>query len=310
MSAILNRSAFAISIAKIKLFYDEEDTKIIMCFIVKKFELNMANNKKLVSFDLRGDFAFFKKPDYNDGVLFSYNMLHKPALLGILGAIIGLKGYERNGELPEYYLRLKDLPIGVEPLKKSHDRGSFQKTTVEYINTIGYANTDGNLLLGECMLIKPAYRCYLLLDMSCEDHERLFENLRDGKAEYIPYLGKNEFQAWWLDDYGESTFQEYVFEVAQANFGKYQVVTLINKPKVCIPDGAEEQNLGNNFNLFEIVFTFESYTYFETLPVGFNLVLFQYELRDFVLSNFILKSGNGLDGLYFLPDKKCYVQLH
>jgi CRISPR-associated protein Cas5h len=28
-------------------------------------------------------------------------MLHKPALLGILGAIIGLRGYEKKGEFPD-----------------------------------------------------------------------------------------------------------------------------------------------------------------------------------------------------------------
>ena len=46
------------------------------------------NNQRLISFDIQADFGFFKKPDYNDGVLLTYNMLHKPALLGILGAII------------------------------------------------------------------------------------------------------------------------------------------------------------------------------------------------------------------------------
>lgn len=48
------------------------------------------NNQRLISFDIQADFGFFKKPDYNDGVLLTYNMLHKPALLGILGAIIGV----------------------------------------------------------------------------------------------------------------------------------------------------------------------------------------------------------------------------
>ena len=45
------------------------------------------NNQRLISFDIQADFGFFKKPDYNDGVLLTYNMLHKPALLGILPAV-------------------------------------------------------------------------------------------------------------------------------------------------------------------------------------------------------------------------------
>lgn len=269
----------------------------------------MANDKKLISFDLRGDFGFFKKPDYNEGLLLSYNMLHKPALLGILGAIIGLKGYDRKGEFPEYYLRLKDLPVGIEPLEDSHERGNFQKTTVKYTNTIGYANADGNLLIEEVMLIKPAFRCYLLLDPVNKDHEQLFDYLKEGKAEYIPYLGKNEFQAWWLDENGESTFKEYEFEVKQAGAGKFKVNTLIDKENVVLKNNVEKEGLFENYNPFDIVFTPETFMYFEHLPVGFNTELFQYELHDFALSNFSLKSDTPLNGIYFIPILQCYVQL-
>lgn len=117
------------------------------------------NNQRLISFDIQADFGFFKKPDYNDGVLLTYNMLHKPALLGILGAIIGLRGYRKKGEWPEYYQRLAALPVGIEPLEGRHEKGNFQKTIVKYTNTVGYANQDGNLLVEESMLIRPAYRC-------------------------------------------------------------------------------------------------------------------------------------------------------
>ena len=51
--------------------------------------------QKLISFDLKAEFGFFKKPDIND-IYLTYNMLHKPALLGILGAVIGLQGYQKN----------------------------------------------------------------------------------------------------------------------------------------------------------------------------------------------------------------------
>ena len=78
------------------------------------------NNQRLISFDIQADFGFFKKPDYNDGVLLTYNMLHKPALLGILGAIIGLRGYRKKGEWPEYYQRLAALLVA--PLFKKAKR--------------------------------------------------------------------------------------------------------------------------------------------------------------------------------------------
>ena len=86
--------------------------------------------KKLISFIIKADKGFLKKPDINDGIYLTYNMLHKPAILGILGAIIGLEGYKQNGVLPEYYLKLKDIPIGIKPM--GDEKGNFQKTLISY----------------------------------------------------------------------------------------------------------------------------------------------------------------------------------
>ena len=142
--------------------------------------------EKLISFDLRADCGFLKKPDYNEGMLLTYNMLHKPALLGTLGAIIGLEGYRKKGELPEYYQLLKDIPVGIAPLVGYHEKGNFKKTAVKYSNTVGYANKDGNLLVEETMLLKPAYRCFLLLSLENKEQVKLYEFLQAGEAEYIP----------------------------------------------------------------------------------------------------------------------------
>ena len=49
---------------------------------------------KAIKFNLSGKFAHFKKPDVNSYAYFTYSHIHKVALLGILGAILGLKGYE------------------------------------------------------------------------------------------------------------------------------------------------------------------------------------------------------------------------
>jgi CRISPR-associated protein Cas5h len=69
------------------------------------------NETKVISIDLYADFGFFKKHFSNErlDLYLTFNMLHKPALLGILGAILGFAGYKKNEELPEYYVKLKDL---------------------------------------------------------------------------------------------------------------------------------------------------------------------------------------------------------
>ena len=60
----------------------------------------------LVSIDIKSDFGFLKKPDTNDPIYLTFNMLHKPCLLGILGAIVGEKGFQNYGVMPEYYQKL------------------------------------------------------------------------------------------------------------------------------------------------------------------------------------------------------------
>jgi CRISPR-associated protein Cas5h len=132
----------------------------------------------LISFDLKADFGVLKKPDVNEGLQLTFNMLHKPALLGILGAIAGLEGYQRKGELPAYYLALKGLKTGIMPLPP-HEKGNFTKTVIKYTNGVGYA-------------------------------------IKAGESHYIPYIGKNECTAWWDKD--EVREYEYATEAPQQSF--------------------------------------------------------------------------------------------
>ena len=63
---------------------------------------------EILKFTLKGKTAFFKMPDVNSYVYFSYGNIHKPALLGIFGAVMGYKGYNHQGkeDYPEYYEKL------------------------------------------------------------------------------------------------------------------------------------------------------------------------------------------------------------
>ncbi len=179
----------------------------------------MNTSYHCISADFRADFGMLKKSDINDGISLTYNMLHRPALLGILGAIIGLGGYTqakeasdsqpkpKRGEkrpllLPAYYTLLKHIRLAIQPLAPDGSmgefRGTFQKTVVEFNNAVGYANTDGGTLqIREQTLIKPAYRVYLLLNDENEHEKKLLEYLREYRCEFIPYFGKNDCGLWW-----------------------------------------------------------------------------------------------------------------
>lgn len=251
------------------------------------------SGQRLISFDLQADFGFFKKPDYNDGMLLTYNMLHKPALLGLLGAVIGLQGYRKKGELPEYYQRLEELSVGIEPLEKRHEKGNFRKSVVKYTNTVGYANQDGNLLIEESMLIRPGYRCYLLLDSGNQDHHKLYDYLKNGWSEYIPYLGKNEYPCWFGD-----TFREYEFSV-------FQPAAIFRISSLFIKEGViRGKKVEASFSLSLMKMENESsFAYFERLPIGFHSELMQYELADFAYTDWPMQADSQITGLFCLLDK-------
>ncbi|MBP1613904.1 MAG: type CRISPR-associated protein Cas5 [Bacteroidetes bacterium] len=253
---------------------------------------------KLISFDLKADFAFFRKPDTNATINLSYNIIHRPAVLGILGAILGLEGYKEKGKLPQYYEVLKEVKVGIEPL--NHDKGNYVKTNIKYSNTVGYANKGTNFLTEELTLVNPKYRIYLLLDETENYQKQLAENLKKGCAEFIPYLGKNEFTAWWSSD----SYKEYDFSESKTPNEKVKVLSIFQK-KTVLRDNLETPFADLlNFDQEEIPFI-----YFERLPKDFDLTLMQYEMAEFAYSNFLISNAEKLENLIFIDELNAYVQL-
>lgn len=172
---------------------------------------------KAISFELSGKTACFRKPDVNQFAYFTYNNIHKPALLGLLGAILGLKGHIQlsnenrqieeenkaikkkaakkplNSGFPEFYERLKDLKISIAPLA-SH--GYFSKKIQVFNNSVGYASKEmgGNLIVREQWLENPKWQI-VILDDNSNEYKKLKEYLLGGKAVFTPYLGKNDHPA-------------------------------------------------------------------------------------------------------------------
>lgn len=265
---------------------------------------------KLVSIDLYADFGCMKKPDTNDPVYLTFNMLHKPALLGILGAIVGLEGFSApppmskkskgenlfsdQGQRPivaPYYEALKYLKIGIRPLR--HENGIFSKAILTYNNGVGYANIQskvpGNLLITEQMLIDPAYRCFILFEKDDEVHRNLFENLKNNDAEYLPYMGKNEFSIWW------ENWREYDFQKFEPERRSFEIQSVFIK---------EEPVKGGKARPPYKVASIPNFMYFENLPVGYDEVLMQYEYAAFAYTNCQLTQEYPVAQLYQLTDTK------
>ncbi len=274
---------------------------------------------RLVSVDFHADFGCLKKPDTNDPVYLTYNMLHRPAILGILGAIAGLSGFEKPptrkvrkqkkqpqkelfDETPavrigEYYDELKDLKVGIRPLG-SHQNGNFEKTLITYVNGVGYANLDGGTLpVTEQTLIEPSYRCYVLFDKDTEVYQTLYTHLRDRDAVYLPYLGKNEFSLWW------DNWKEYEFEPFDPGAASYKISSVFLK-EAPVKEGKSQVG-GRAY----VIGSPGQFMYFERLPVGYDLKMVQYKLADFAFTDASFRKEYPVSNLYKLKDTDEIVQL-
>lgn len=225
-------------------------------------------------------------------------MLHKPSLLGIFGAIIGEKGFHKHGEMPEYYKKLKNIKVSIAPLEENgnayHENGNFSKTVIKYNNTTGLASEEdgGNLLVTEQALVAPAFKCWILLNLGNETEAKLYSFLKENKAEFLPYMGKNEFPLWWDD------FEEYEYEVFKPE-GIFRIDSLFIKEET-VKEGKHDPV----FQLDMTSFTGKEYLYFERLPVTYETTkLFQYEYEDFAFTNWPLKRN------YKLPSQHPLYKL-
>lgn len=260
--------------------------------------------KKLISFRIKADKGFLKKPDINDGMYLTYNMLHKPAVLGILGAIVGLEGYKRNQELPQYYKVLKDVPVGVRPL--GDEQGNFQKTIITYNNTTGFASEEagGNLMVTEQTLIKPSYEVFVLLDIDNEIQNQLYLNILNQASEYLPYLGKNDYSLWW----DKSEVNDYSWQKIDAQETPVRLESIFNKRKNTVREIEMEEQISDD--LFETIDLLQpdSFYYFEHLPLGFNEELYQYDYGDFSYTNVKLNVSK-LSNIYCL-NNDLFIQMN
>ncbi len=258
--------------------------------------------KKLISFIIRADKGFFKKPDINEGIYLTYNLIHKPAILGILGAIIGLKGFEKHSDFPEYYKKLKNIPVGVRPV--GDVKGVFQKTIITYTNTTGLATDEkgGNLIVSEQTLIKPSFELFLLLDLNNREQEKLYNYIKKQKAEFLPYMGKNDYSIWW----DKKEVAEYDPEPIHSD-KPVKISTIFLKDEPVIKYVAEA--IGRKA-LFEQK---EWFCVFERLPLKYDENLRQYELATFAYTNATLNPDIKVDAkgqLYKLKGKEELIFLY
>ncbi len=223
---------------------------------------------KILRFTLSGKNAMFKKPDVNSYFYFTYGQIHKPALLGIFGAVLGYAGYNqmrKESVYPEYYDKLKNIRVSIVP---NADNGYFSKKITYFNNSTGFASHEqgGNLIVKEQWLEEPSWDIYVLLD--CDEAEKIAEFMLEGKSVFLPYLGKNDHIA---------DITNVVLEEGAESDGAATLNCLFIKEKAEIDLDSDVSG---------------PFKYEEALPIGLKPETNQYILAKMVYTNMDLANIN------------------
>ena len=147
-----------------------------------------------LKFGIYGKYAFLKNPENNMGTEFSFEHIHKPCLLGMIGCILGLDGKgsaTKNNPYPEYYKRLKDIKISIVPNKPIFNK--FKETIT---NATGFANDGFSQILNREILQNVRWTIYVLKNNIDEElWNKLCKLLGEHESSYPLYLGNNAYPA-------------------------------------------------------------------------------------------------------------------
>ena len=259
---------------------------------------------EVLKFKLSGKTAFFKKPEVNTYGYFTYGNIHKVALLGILGAILGYKGYSQFSDLaadrkkkrnlkleisyPDFYEQLKDLNIAIAPYRGT---GAMPKKMQLFNNSVGYASKEQgrNLIVKQQWLENPAWHIYILLD--CEQAYSIKKALMNKTCKYYPYLGSN-------DHFANITEIE-ILQSTIIERDKYRLNSFILKDNISWLNirpyklSADERKIYANFK------------YEESLPYLLDGYTNNYILKKFVYTGLYIEVHN--TPVYCLENKQCVV---
>lgn len=235
-----------------------------------------------LKFELGGKTAFFKKPDVNSYIYFTYGNIHKIALLGVFGSILGLDGYmfQKDKTYPDFYNELRDIKLCIVPQNKE---GYINKKIQTFNNSVGYASKElgGNLIVKEQWLEEPKWEVYI--QMNENKHIKELKNrLLQSKYKYIPYLGKN--------DHFASIEKVEVVELKEIHESPL-IDSLFIGDKFDIV-GPSTNSLLSLDNLFtdSTNCNDKKWKYEEKLPIALEKTTNQYILENFIFTNLEVKN--------------------
>lgn len=254
---------------------------------------------KILKFTLAGKNAFFKKPDVNAVLYFTYGNIHKIAIYGIFGAILGYGGYNQMNNYnqinkkdqlvyPEFYDKLKDIKLSIVP---NNQNGFFEKKVQYFNNSVGYASKEegGNLVVKEQWIENPSWDIYVQVDD--EISQKLADSILNKKTVYIPYLGKNDhianisnvklYEDYEINTIKDSNRIDSLFKESMFQFENYDEED---------EDDDEDDDIAK-------------FKYQERLPIALEEETNLYITEKFIFTNMNISKREDVD-IFKLDDKK------
>lgn len=256
---------------------------------------------EILRFTLSGKYAFFKKPEVNSYCYFTYGNIHKVAILGIFGAMLGyggytqMQGFEKKKKqpqvtmsYPEFYERLKDLKISILPVRE-FPKGLIPKKIQTYNNSVGYASKEkgGNLVVKEQWLENPKWEICLLVDS--REGAKVRDAICGKRCVFYPYLGKNDHPA---------DLQQVILEEARElpfELGRLDCLAPKGEIEMADLDYDEQEELG----------AFSEFKYEEALPYGMDGYTNHYIIKTFIYTDAFVEASSTT--VYQLGDGKKIV---
>jgi len=247
---------------------------------------------RAIKFTLSGTAAFFKKPEFNSYYYFTYGQIHRVALLGMFGAMLGLGGYNQQkysqSEYPEFYSELNDIKVAIVP---RGEKGYFAKKIQTFNNSTGFASFEagGNLIVKEQWLEHPSWDIYVLLNEN-QWSEKIAQALEKKESIHTLYLGKNDHLA-------------NISDVVMVNLAKpiddlMEVVSLCFKNNVRIVKESSGPIIKTKSEIKTL------WQYEEDLPNKLTLQTNHYEVDRFLLTNAKVESITSNEDFWQLAECK------
>ena len=233
-----------------------------------------------LKFTLSGNSAFFKDNVINT-IYLTYGNIHRVALLGMFGAILGYGGYSKQNDMlnkkkkkmpdyPEFYEKLKDIKISIVSNGKN---GYFNKKLQTFNNSVGYASKEegGNLIVKQFWLENPSWDIYILLD--CDEAKKIADYIQNRKAVYLPYLGSNDHLANIMD--------VEIIDIEEKMSSEDETIEILSMIKNS--DISEKKK--TVFSMDKNSVRDDIYKYSEYLPVALSKDLNQHEKEKMTITN-------------------------